>query len=668
MKTDIKGKLQINKESVKEILLWLIGGLLLLIITEFLLRGKLRYVKLLIENKLGVFIVNYLLILMLTSPMFFLKRKKAYYFIMSFIILAISSVSKYLFIVRGVPFTFSDLYSIGEGMEIASNYINLKMLISIIIVLILVISTFIFLFKKEKNNKRITSYSNILLVILVIISFVFTLKDQQEKGKMGYMRWDITASYKKNGYVYSTIESGLKYIRVKPKGYSKKTIEDIRQLVDDREKESNRVLNENKPNMIFIQLESFMDPTKVKGAKYSQDPMPNFRKICEQNKGYMADVPTTGGGTVRTEYEVMTGNNIDYLTPGEIPYNTILKGKHYNSLATTLKNQGYSAHAIHNFQGNFYTRNNAYSKLGFDTFTSLEYMNDYEKNERGWVKDTVLTDYIKKALESTQSSDLVYTIAVQGHSAYPTDSLKLYDFPIKVSGKLNDKDKNQLYYYANQIKETDDFIGDIMDMVDNMKEETLVVFYSDHMPGLSLFKNEDNDLDPYEAPFAFYGNFEIQKFDFDKTEAYNIGTLAMLQAGIEYGPLEKFHAYLGSDKNYEKYEQLLEYDILFGKSYYLKDDEKCAENKMKMGIDDVVVSSVGKEKGNTIIKGINFTSNSSVYINDKKVDTVFVNDTTLKIKSNNYGDSLIVKQLGRNDGYLSESNEFSLNGTILAKK
>ena len=68
-------------------------------------------------------------------------------------------------------------------------------------------------------------------------------------------------------------------------------------------------------------------------------------------------------------------------------------------------------------------------------------------------------------MDSTPGSDLVYTVAVQGHSAYPSDALKLYDFPIKVSGNLEDKDKNQLYYYVNQLKGTDDFIGDIMDMV-----------------------------------------------------------------------------------------------------------------------------------------------------------------------------------------------------------
>ena len=668
MRKNLKGLFKINKKSIKEVLLWMIGGLFLLVITEYLLRGKIKYVKLLLLNKPEVFLVNYLLILLITSLIFILKRKKTFYFFISFVIVTLSGVSKYLCIVRGVPFTFSDLYSLGEALEIAGNYVNIQMVIGVLTFLLIVIGIIIFLFKKEKNNERITSLVNPLIMIILIIVFPIITKSQYDKGNMGYMRWDITASYKKNGYIFSTLESAVKYIRIKPEGYSKSAIEEIRKKVDEKEKQDKRIINTNKPNMIFIQLEGFMDPTQIKEANYSEDPISNFRKICDKNKGYIASVPTTGGGTVRTEYEVMTGNNIDYLTPGEIPYNTILKGKYYNSVATTLKSQGYGAHAIHNFQGNFYTRNNAYEKLGFDTFTSMEYMNGYEKNERGWVKDTILTKYIKKALDSTAGSDLIYTVTVQGHSAYPDDALKLYEFPIKVSGNLSDKDKNQLYYYVNQLKETDDFIGDIMNMVDNSEEDTLVVFYSDHMPALNVFQDSNFYLDAYEAPFAFYSNFEIKNFDFNKTEAYNISSLAMKLAGVEYGPMEKFHTYLNDDENYEKYEELLEYDMLFGKNYYLKEDEKPEKNTMKMGLEDVTITSLEHQENFILINGINFTENSAVYINNKKVETIFVDDKTLKIKEDKNGKTLIVKQLGRNDGLLSQSNRMDLSQIEIAKK
>ena len=75
MKKDLKGLFKVNKKSMTEVLLWLIGGMLLLFVSEYLLRGKVRYVKLLLLNKSGVFLVNYLLLLLITSPIFILKRK-----------------------------------------------------------------------------------------------------------------------------------------------------------------------------------------------------------------------------------------------------------------------------------------------------------------------------------------------------------------------------------------------------------------------------------------------------------------------------------------------------------------------------------------------------------------------------------------------------------------
>ena len=65
-----------------------------------------------------------------------------------------------------------------------------------------------------------------------------------------------------------------------------------------------------------------------------------------------------------------------------------------------------------------------FPNLGFDTFTSEEYMaKEDEKNPLGWVKDSVLTDEILKCLDFTEGPDYVYTISVQGHGAYPDEQI-----------------------------------------------------------------------------------------------------------------------------------------------------------------------------------------------------------------------------------------------------
>ena len=188
------------------------------------------------------------------------------------------------------------------------------------------------------------------------------------------------------------------------------------------------------------------------------------------------------------------------------------------------------------------------------------------------------------------------------------------------------------------------------------------------MPALNLFLNEKFYLDAYKAPFAFYSNFKMNNYNFINTESYNISSMAMELAGVNYGPMEKFRTYLKNDENYEKYEELLEYDLLFGKNYYLSKEERAKKNSMKMGLDDVSISYVEHENDSILIKGLNFTENSSAYINNKKIDTIFIDDKTLKIKEIEKGDTLVVKQLGRNNGLLSQSNSVSLSQDKFATK
>ena len=74
---------------------------------------------------------------------------------------------------------------------------------------------------------------------------------------------------------------------------------------------------------------------------FSEDPIPNFRRLSEEySSGYLT-VPTIGGGTSNTEFEVITGLSTKLFGPGQFPYNTLLQTSTSESLAYYLKNQGY---------------------------------------------------------------------------------------------------------------------------------------------------------------------------------------------------------------------------------------------------------------------------------------------------------------------------------------
>ena len=72
-------------------------------------------------------------------------------------------------------------------------------------------------------------------------------------------------------------------------------------------------------NIIFVQLESFMDPETIKGYSFSQDPIPNFRKMKKKYSSGIFRVPVVGAGTANTEFEAITGISAKFFGPGEYP-------------------------------------------------------------------------------------------------------------------------------------------------------------------------------------------------------------------------------------------------------------------------------------------------------------------------------------------------------------
>src|SRR5699024_10970763 len=120
------------------------------------------------------------------------------------------------------------------------------------------------------------------------------------------------------------------------------------------------------------------------------------------------------------------------------------------------------------------------------SFTSEEYMpEEDDKNALGWVKDEVLTNHILDCLQTTEGPDYVYTISVQGHGAYPDEEL-LEDPAIKVSGAESEEENNKWEYYVNQVHEMDQFVGQLIDALEENGEDTVLVMYGDHLPTMGL--------------------------------------------------------------------------------------------------------------------------------------------------------------------------------------
>lgn len=366
----------------------------------------------------------------------------------------IGSLWLFLGIVNGVlllnrvtPFTGPDVKNLTDGLSIAKKYLTqTQMTIGAVLLGIAVLILLIILIKSPKYRGKLKYKVNIPLVLAGILAFGGITQLALEKRVLSNYFGNIAIAYEDYGYPYCLATTIFNTGISAPRDYSKNEI----QKIENSEENLPETKDGSHPNILFLQLESFFDPTLVNYLDISEDPIPNFRKLMEEYSSGYYKVPSVGAGTANTEFESITGMSLHYFGPGEYPYKSILKETTCESAPYVLKNLGYTTHAIHNNEANFYGRRSIFPNLGFDTFTSAEYMpEEEEKNPLGWTKDEVLTDEIIKCLDSTEEPDYVYTISVQGHGGYPEESM-LDDPEITVTGAATENQNNQWEYYCNE--------------------------------------------------------------------------------------------------------------------------------------------------------------------------------------------------------------------------
>ena len=402
-----------------------------------------------------VFLYNTFLIFTTTLIVYLFRRRVFWRVILTIFWMGLGIINGVLLTTRVTPFTGPDLHMITDAFEIADRYLPAFFFWVVVVLAVLAVLGLVLLFIKGPKYKGKLRYKvNIPLIIVGALAFAGTTKLALEKRVLSNYFGNIAFAYEDYGYPYCLATTIFNTGISCPRDYSEEAMADITEST-----ESLPETGESRPNILFLQLESFFDPTLVNYLNVSEDPIPNFRKLMEEYSSGYYKVPSVGAGTANTEFESITGMSMHYFGPGEYPYKGILETETCESAAYVLKELGYGTHAIHNNEANFYGRRRVFANLGFDTFTSSEYMSEQDDtNPNDWIRDRNLTKYILQAMESTEGPDYVYTISVQGHGDYPEEPV-LEDPKITVSGSSTEAQDYKWEYYCNQIYEMDQFIG-----------------------------------------------------------------------------------------------------------------------------------------------------------------------------------------------------------------
>jgi phosphoglycerol transferase MdoB-like AlkP superfamily enzyme len=251
---------------------------------------------------------------------------------------------------------------------------------------------------------------------------------------------------------------------------------------------SDSCLTEVQPDILVVMVESMFDPVQIPTIRLSSDPLAPLRNLGFEETSSYFFVPSYGGQTANTEFEFLTGSTHRFFPTGTVQYQSHLYHP-ANSVASMLKHKDYRSIAVHNYKREFWRRHEVYPLMGFDEYFGLEDIQTQTKVKRyenGKPDDRSLPIFVPNLMREHESNPGFYFVVTMGtHGPY---EVYLSEASNKISitsdSGLREKSLVHLKNYSNFLADSSSALGDLFRFALGRSKPTVVVYFSDHLPGL----------------------------------------------------------------------------------------------------------------------------------------------------------------------------------------
>lgn len=494
----------------------------------------------------------------------------------------IALVNYYTIMYHGLPLSTMELGNIKTALNVVQSYKIMPDGKSILIFVELIFLCVLCFWERRTENvsKRFTAKNNIRNGILCVIAALvlwfgyFCASPIKPSKTVG---WSWQEAYYNYGYTACTIEVAVKSVNAiqKPDNYDEDAAERI--LAEYKSDKVSDFQEDVLPDIIVILNESFYDLSLISDFETDVDYLEEIHSMDNLISGY-AIVPSAGGGTNSSEYELLTSNSLQ-LMPGITPFN-VLDMNNATSIVSHLKNMNYTTVAAHCSLGSNYSRSRAYPAMGFD---SVYFVDDFENieryHDRWFVQDSSLYgDLIRWYEESIQEENPVfmYLLTIQNHGGWDLNAPE-YD-TVHVKGEVAGGDVNEVNEYLTGIKQSSSAFKELTEYFENSSRPVVILMVGDHCPSFapelcdSTENGEKLRLLVRSTPFYIWSNQKL-----DSEDMGTIGMTALMPKLLETAgvPLSSYYQYI-SDLS-EEVPVMTCYDLYFDKEgkyhYYIEDTQ-----------------------------------------------------------------------------------------------
>jgi phosphoglycerol transferase MdoB-like AlkP superfamily enzyme len=457
-------------------------------------------------------------------------------------------VNYFVYLFRGNPILPSDLLAWQTGMSVASNY-EVSFTKGFLISTLIMYAIFVLGYKLEKRQKKPSMVNRLIVIgtyllfsVIVFHEFFDTDFIQSKISVLDFFAPKYT--YCDYGTVFGFVANVQAMETQEPPGYSVDKVKSILEKTAKEDKDKSDLESsktQDKPNIIVIMNEAFSDLNLVGDFKTNMDYLPFIRSLKGNTiKGTMY-TSVFGGATSDTEYEFLTGNSMAVMPQNCVPYQQFVTDER-DSLATTLKAQGYYDIAIHPYEPSGYKRDMVYPLLGFDEFLSMKdfknpkLIRNFISDESSYAK--IIEEYEDKGKDNPL---FIFNVTMQNHGGYSANTL----FDSKDNVTLSDYSGYPCAeQYLSLLRQSDKAFQKLIEYFDKQKEHTIILLFGDHQPiayadlynviaSNASLTEDDIMKHKYQVPFVLWANYNIEQEDIRQISANYLSSFLLKTAGLK---------------------------------------------------------------------------------------------------------------------------------------
>lgn len=519
-------------------------------------------------KNISAFFLQYTLLLFLCALVYALTRRLwASYSLCGLVYLALSLISHYKTVINGAPLVLRDLTLTSRFFDVFSFALpQIKFSLPILASILVFLLTAVLLFLADRHIGKLRllrpimgiASATIILVLFCtpILPFWANSLEKENMSDESRVR-DFGAPL---GLYMSYVASKAEMAALASASFDELEAQ-VASLPDDIKEP------DVKPNVIFLMSESFFDVTKLDGVTFSDDPVPNFHALAEKYTSGEFISNTYCGGTGYVEMEVLTGICSNLLRESEtltsLSPNSVYEG--IPTIADVFDSYGYRTGFLHSYNSNLYNREAIYSAFGFDDILFEDSFNADVEMRGGYISDMALSEKIISMYEEKgDESMFLFALSMENHQPYTAE--KFDHKKIKIESDILSEDEiSVLSGYVNGLYDADRALMRLIEYFSASDEETMIVFFGDHLPNLGVGEGETvysrlsysstpvtTDWAPDElakmlsTDYLIWTNYEKEAEDDVLTSSNMLGLSVLKRLGFSlgkyYGWLDKFIA------------------------------------------------------------------------------------------------------------------------------